>query len=295
MCLEKFSLTIWLLWQGTPVTDTSIFGKDLWQKVAVALVSAILAFIGSYVLAQMKRRDDAKKRLSYDTETWQGLIAVAKEITEKVKVLYNGLEIKDLYYIACSVENTGNTVIKKQQIRFEFPTSVEIVDHFFDPEPQPEIGVERLKRNGAANERKFSIGHLDKTQAVGFRFIVTSPELPELTLHPFNEEGNVEFTPRTVSVIADERYHVRVFVVLFILFTVVPPVFWVIPFQLGDAAAGIVRFGILLFMLPHIKPFARAVTQLILRGPAKRTVEARVSIRELKSVERLDVQTESKE
>lgn len=276
------------------VATNSVFSKETWEKIAIAVLSAVLAFIGSYLLSQIQRRSQPRKQLSYDTDVRKGLVTVQEEVKEKVKVLYSGQEITDLYYVACNIENTGTTVIKKEQIRFEFPADANILDHFFDPKVQPEFGVEPVTNGGLNHfERKFAIAHLEKNQKVGFRFILTSGEMPQVKLHPFNDEGDVEFIPRAVSVVADERFHIRSFAALFIMFTVLPPIFSGIPFGLGTFVASIVQLAIFFSMLPHIKPFAKTITELIVRTP-KRTVEAQLSIREAR-IERLDLQTESKD
>jgi len=67
--------------------DESLFTKDFWVKVTIAVISAILAFLSAYILAQLKQRKEPKKQLSYNVSIREGLVEVKKDVREKVKVL----------------------------------------------------------------------------------------------------------------------------------------------------------------------------------------------------------------
>ncbi len=144
-------------------TQSSFFEQEFWEKVTVALVSAVLAFIGSFILLQFQKRRESKKMLSYDTFIRKGLVEVEEDVKEKVKVLYEGNEIKDLYHVACNVQNTGNTVVTNQYLRFEFSVGTSIVDKYYDPEPERELAVEEsTDTNGSiriSQRIKVLIGH----------------------------------------------------------------------------------------------------------------------------------------
>lgn len=274
---------------------SSVFGADFWEKVTIALVAAVFGFTANYVLAQVKARKEPRKQLSYDSEVRKGLVTVEEKISEKIKVLYGGQEIRNLFHVACNLQNSGNTVVKNQYVRFDFGGDTTVVDEYVDPPPEPEVGVQTAPiANLAANEKRFLISHLEKEQRVGFRFIISADTAPKLALHPYNEEGNVEFLPRAVTVEADEMYHVSSFLRLVILFWILPPTLYVIPFGLGSDAAGLVRLGIIAVMLPHLKPFVSVVSHLVANLAMRRSIESRVQIVDLKQVDVLDITTESK-
>ena len=274
---------------GVGSSDTFL-SKDFWVKITIAVVSAALAFIGSYVLAQLKRRQEPKKQLSYDVSIRKGLFEIGSEIKDNVQVLYKNQVIEGLYHVACNVENTGNTVIKNQFIRFEFSQESRLLDCFLDPIPEKEIGVQEVENLSSGDSgKRYLIKHVERSQKVGFRFIVTAPSNVTLTLHPFNEEGGVDFVPRSISKIQEENFYIVRFITLYLIYELVPPVLLIIPFELGRLAAALVRFGILIVIFPTLKPFAVALTNLISRVSSRR-VASQVTIDEIKA-ETLNIHT----
>ncbi|NEQ26612.1 MAG: hypothetical protein F6K28_47810, partial [Microcoleus sp. SIO2G3] len=123
----------------------SFFNTALWQSIAVAVLSAVLAFITGYALAGISKKQGSGKKLSYSLLIENGLVKIEKNIREKVKVLYNSEEIENLYNISFNLENTGNAVVKAQEIRFEFPQEARILDFSFEPEPEQEMKAEKIE------------------------------------------------------------------------------------------------------------------------------------------------------
>lgn len=259
------------------------FSPDFWIKVTIALVSAILAFIGSYVLALQKQRKEPQKQLSYDTTIRKGLVEIESDIRDKVQVLYKNQKIEDLYHIACNIENTGNTVIKNQYIRFDLPADSNIVDYFFEPVPEREIGAQETDEGLNLNEKRYLIKHIERGQRVGFRFLLTSSKSVSIYLHPFNEEGNVAFVPRTISKAQDERYFVSRFVYLYFLYILIPPALYILPRDLGSMAAGLVRGAIVVAILPSVKPVANIIINIISRLSTSKAVEQSISIHDVRA------------
>ncbi|NTW59926.1 MAG: hypothetical protein HGA43_12265, partial [Nitrospirae bacterium] len=220
----------------------------------------------SFLLAVLKKRKEPRKQLSYDTQVTDSLVEVEHDLREKVRILYNDQEIADLYPVACEVQNTGNTIVKNQLVRFEFPEGSRIVDMSFDPQPEPELIIsEEPQADSKLHEKRFRLGHLEKGQYVGFRFLVSSPSPAHVRLHPFNEEGDVEFVPRKLARAEDERYAFTRFITLWILFLLLPRALSVIPFELGQMAAGVVRLALLVAIWPFLRPSASIISRCILR------------------------------
>jgi hypothetical protein len=89
------------------------------------------------------------------------------------------------------------------------------LDSSFEPIPEPEMKVEPISDIILKPyERKYKIGHIERNQGVGFRFTTTSSKDMQLELHPFNEGGDVEFIPRVVSKVADEKAKITRFITL---------------------------------------------------------------------------------
>ena len=233
-------------------------GGDFLEKIVIAIVTAIFTFLSISFLEYRKQKRKPKKQLSYDTEIKEDLVAVERNIKEKVKVLYSDQLIENLYHVACDVENTGNMVVKDHYIRFEFPKGTDIVDSFFEPTPEREINVEELQDPDLElHEKRYRIGHLECKQQVGYRFILTGSTRVDPKLHPFNEAGDVDFVHRSIRRISEEMDDITGFVTLFLLFLIIPPLFYIIPSELGSMAAGVVRLIIFIYMTQFIKPLQR--------------------------------------
>lgn len=267
---------------------TSLFSSaDFWEKFIYAILGAfltlIVTIISNYVNERRKLKFKVRKQLSYEISTKKDLVEGEKEIKDKVKVLYNNKIIENLYYVACDIENSGNTVIKNQYIRFEFPQDTKIIDPFFDPVPEPEIGLQEEK-NPELNtyELKYKIGHLECGQRVGYRFILTS-ENPVVApkLHPFNEEGDVILVSKSRSKSYEEKNDIVNFITLYLYMLILPSAFLIFG-SVGDFAANLIRLIILIYIYPFIKPFAKAIGELISgTNDRKARINSEISISEI--------------
>jgi hypothetical protein len=273
---------------ATSFNITSLFSSaDFWEKSIYTILGAVLTLIvtiiSNYVNERRKLKFRVRKQLSYEISTKKDLVEVEKEIKDKVKVLYNNKIIENLYYVACDIENSGNTVIKNQYIRFEFPQDTKIIDPFFDPVPEPEIGLQEEK-NPELNtyELKYKIGHLECGQQVGYRFILTS-ENPVVApkLHPFNEEGDVTLVSKSRSKSYEEKNDIVNFITLYLYMLILPSAFLIFG-SAGDFAANLIRLIILIYIYPFIKPFAKVVGELISGTNDRKTrINSEISISEI--------------
>jgi hypothetical protein len=247
--------------QNLPFLD-----KVFLQNLAIAVLSALLSFFGGYALSSIGRRRESKRQLSYSSMIETGLVNIEKEIKKKVEVLYDNRPVANLSNICFLVENTGNSVLKGQEIRFEFfPDSAKILDFYFDPKPLPEMKVEELTDARLKNsERKCRIGHLERGQSVGIRFLVTSESEIKLVPHPFNEDGDVDFISRTVNKALSQRDQIARFLSLLIMYFVVPPIFLLFPLSpFAEAIAGLVRLALLLALFRFIVPFSEVIAEIL--------------------------------
>lgn len=246
----------------------SFLNTTFWQNIVVTLMSAILAFIGGLALARMTGKKGSGKKLSYTLSIENGLIKVEKKVREKVKVFYESEEIENLYDVRFHLENTGDRVVKSQEIRFEFPDQTRILDFSFDPEPEPELGVAEITNAGLKSfEKKIQIGHLEKSQSVGVRFTATSAvdiKDEDIKPHPRNPEGDVEFESGTITKAISDKEQAAKFLSLCIFYIIVPPILSINPIY-GDLLAAILRFVILIQLFPLILPFSKIIADIMFR------------------------------
>lgn len=247
--------------------NSPFFDNAFWQSVAVSILSAVLAFLGGYALSGISRRSGSGKRLSYSSNVETGLINVEKNIKEKVTVLYENNPVANLSNIQFDIENTGNSVVKSQEVRFEFDPGTRILEFYFDPQPQPEMRVEKLFDQTLRDfERKCRIGHIERGQAIRIHFIVTSESEVNLKPHPYNEEGDVDFNSRATVKELGEREQVARFLSLLIMYFVIPPVFSLFSLSpFSGTIAGLAKLVILLALFRFIVPFSEVMAELVTR------------------------------
>jgi hypothetical protein len=241
--------------------------KSFLQNVAIAVLSAVLAFLSGYALASISKRSGSGKRLSYNLNIETGLVNVEKNVKQRVKVFYEGREIVNLSNIKIDIENTGNSFVKSEEIRFEFDPGTQILDFYFEPKPEdiPEMKVEKITDLSIREfERKCRIGHLEKKQELGVRFVVTSDSDIHLKLHSYNENGDVEFVSKTTTKTLSEREQVAKFLSLIVMYFIIPPVFSLFPLSfISESIAGLVRLVLLLALFRFIVPFSEVIAELI--------------------------------
>jgi len=239
------------------------FDKSFLQNVAVALLSAVLAFLSGYALAGIGKKTRSGKKLSYSINIESGLVNVEKNIKDKVKVTYEREEIVNLSNVKFELLNSGESVVKLQDIRFEFPETTRILDFYFDPQPQPEMKVEKIYDPSIKEfEKKCRIGHIEKDQQLGVRFIVTGDSEVSLIPHPFNENGDVEFISRSTAKTLSEKEQISRFLSLFVMYFLIPPIFSAFSY-IGELMSGVVRLTILLFLFRFIVPFSEVIADVI--------------------------------
>jgi hypothetical protein len=237
----------------------------LTEKILVAGASAILSLLTGYILYVVKESREPKKRLSYDLEVRHGLLGVEEQIAKDLSVSYKGRAAENITYVRCDVRNSGNTLIKDQFLRFDFGAQAQILDAYTDPVPPIEYDVEETDDlENVGSQRRYKIGHLEKRQDVGLRFVLSGTVQQEIIIIPFNEQGDVEVIPGSISRAADDRRLVERFIMFYILLILLPPLFRWIPGNLRDFALTALYILLVGAMVPLLLPFTRVVASAII-------------------------------
>jgi hypothetical protein len=174
--------------------------------------------------------------------------------------------------IRCRVVNTGNQLIRDENLRFSFPEETTILEAGFAPAPEPELRCSEAPADPSKpTERSFLVGHLEVGQEVSFEFMAAGPRAENWKVHPFNEAGGVEFQQREVTRIKDEQEHVRPFAVIatsLIIFSILIQSLEATGLFIYDFVASVGLLGQLILavmLIPHIMPMARLLHRLISR------------------------------
>lgn len=246
-------------------------GSNIVEQVALSAVSAFFGFACSYALGRIGARRDPRKEISWEAVLDRGVLAVGPEIRENVNIHYKGENVKDLAALTFRITNTGNRVVKNEEVRFAFSSGSRILDAYFEPTPEPELRAAFVDSSSeAALERKISIGHLEATQEVTARLIVAGQGDPEYKVHGFNEEGDVKFQRRDASRINQEQDHVVPFIVTLIFLIVLPPILesffgLTVLSEFSNVLTNVIRLILFIFIAPHILPVARLVRRITTR------------------------------
>jgi len=254
----------WEVWAQTPQPQNPTF-DPLTEKFLIAGASAILSLLTGYILFQIKENREPKKRLSYDVEVRRGLLGVEEQIAKHLSVSYKGRAAENITYVRCDIKNSGNTLIKDQFLRFDFGAEAQILDAYTDPTPPAEYSVAQVPDvEERTFQRRFKIGHLEKRQDVGLRFVLSGTIQQEIKIIPFNEEGDVEVTPGSISRAADDRKLIQRFILLYVLLSLLPPVFRWLPGFFRDFATSALYVLLVGAMIPLLLPFARVVASIMI-------------------------------
>ena len=230
------------------------------EKVVIAFISSILSLITGYILLQVKRRWDARKRLSYDLEI-RDVLGIDKVVAEHIKVTYKGQPSENITFVSCALHNTGNTVVKNQELTFDFGKKVKVLDANLNPTPRREIGVQEVFDDSlGVQEKKFSIKHLEKGQGVNFNFVISGTISGSVHVYPYNEAGDVEVLSGSVSKAQDDSKSLERFIIIFVLFLAIPPIFNTFPGEFSDLASSFAHLLLAAAMVPFLAASARVVS-----------------------------------
>jgi hypothetical protein len=256
-CLDCYSaIAAEQSWTSNPLTE----------KILLAIVGALLGFVSSYSLERLKRRREPHKRISWDASIQRALIEVSRSIKSKVRFLYEGAEVTSLAHIKCTVSNTGNRVVKDHEIRFPFPEGARLLEHYVNPKPEPELGVELLADElvDGKQQCRYRIAHLEREESVVFNFVTAGGDLGDWKPRSFNQEGDVDFQRRDVSIVKEDQEHLRPFLTISLLAIAIPPILESFNFgNISGLTLLITRIALLGALLPHVRPVIRVIERLI--------------------------------
>jgi hypothetical protein len=194
--------------------NQSLFNNDTYGKIISAIIGALIAFLANYLSTRRKEKKE-KKVLSYEITFNEAISRNESPIKEHISLTYRNNNIQNLTFISCVIKNTGQLVVKDEELRFEFAGSndTQILEYYLDPKPEPELGVVEITTRSKNKdlECKYKIGHLVKNQEVKFNFIVSGSS-PEIKIHDFNPSGDVIFNERGINRKLDQQEQVRKFV-----------------------------------------------------------------------------------
>jgi hypothetical protein len=188
--------------------------STIWNNnYTLAVFTAICGFIFAVAMQRIQDRRAPRKAISWDA-TIDRKQRVDKDDEDRIGISYNGVPVKDLVQVRIQVENTGNTLVRNEYVRFRMPKTAKILEVTTDPAPEPELGVAEDKDPALSpRERRYKIGHLEAGQSVGFHIATDGGDwLTWKDIHPHNEEGGVLFQRRDIARAKEDAEEVQPFI-----------------------------------------------------------------------------------
>ena len=247
------------------------FSNTLLGKAAIAVISALLSLITGYVLLYLKDRREPTKRISYNAEFRKGMLGLEERIAQDLSVTYKGMPAEHVSYVRCDVLNSGTSYVRDQSLRFEFPSTTEILDVTIDPAPPREVQLTKTNaETDGPYERSYSFQQLETSQKLTFHFVVRDKDSDQrLTVYGFNKDADVEVVKGDVQRVADDRNIVERLIFIALLTLFVPPIISFIPEPLGAMGVGIFYVVALIVAFPTF-PTAAKVAARYLTAPRSR-------------------------
>lgn len=184
---------------GITKTNSSLWSNDTYEKIALAFLAAFLVFISSYLLVRRKEKKE-KKELSYEITLNEAISKKESPIAKNISLRYKGTDVHNLTFISCNIKNSGELLIKDEELRFAFTGSkdTKLLEYYLDPIPEPELGVLEIEMDSNLLECKYKIAHLVKNSDISFYFIV-SGDSPQIKIHNLNPNGDTTFNEKTIN------------------------------------------------------------------------------------------------
>jgi hypothetical protein len=188
--------------------------STVWNgSYSLAVFTAICGFIVAVIAQRVQDRRNPRKAVSWDAEI-ERPARLGKGEDRRIGISYNGTSVKELFQVKIRVENTGNTLVKDEFIRFRMPEGATLLEMAPDPTPEQELGVSEDRNPTLSQmERRYKIGHLEAGQKVSFLIVTDGGAWSTWRdIHPYNAEGNVLFLQRDIARAKEDAEEVQPFI-----------------------------------------------------------------------------------
>lgn len=246
--------------------------SSVWNSAySLAVFTAILGFIAAVITQRFQDRRSPRKGISWDV-TIERPASLKKDDHNRIGISYNGRPVADLVQVRVLIENTGNTVVKNEYLRFELPSQATLLEMSPDPTPEPELGVEEvdeppfsrpLRPIDSQPDRIYRIGHFEAGQIVSFLIVTDGGAWNTWDdIHPYNEDGGVPFQQRDIARAREDAEEVLPFIRMVTAFLLLAILVSITPTPASYVLSGVALFPLVRIIIaaPRI---LRVVQQLL--------------------------------
>jgi hypothetical protein len=188
--------------------------SSVWSSAyTLAAFTAIFGFVFAVILQRIQDRRTPRKAISWDAEVERPARLKEGE-RARIGISYNGTRVENLFQVKIRIENSGNTVVKNEYLRFKMPEGARLLEMSPYPVPEQELRVEEVDVPALdPTQRRYKIGHLEAGQSVGFLIVTDGGAWPTWTdIHPHNDEGGVRFEQRDIARAKEDAESVQPFI-----------------------------------------------------------------------------------
>lgn len=144
-----------------------------------AIIGGIIGIIGTLLTIYFSKK---RLKVSYGKTSISSLMNVSDEIRDKIKIEYENESISNIYSFKVKIQNTGNAVVEKLPILFEFDTNTKILDVDIETIPQREFIIKKIDDN-KKSEIKYEIDFLNPNDQIFVSFLTADNESEYLKLY----------------------------------------------------------------------------------------------------------------
>ncbi|NOK62948.1 MAG: hypothetical protein GFH27_549293n345 [Chloroflexi bacterium AL-W] len=284
-------------------------------EIWAALISAVLAFpIGILVslIAQSTIDRRQKLQLMYERKSEQTFVLAKEELQDKISIIYQGREIKNLYFFNLRIVNSGRKTIRNQAFTCLFSENTQSIDPSFPRVttiPPREIDIVPSPHNINPNELRYTIIALGPGQSINIDFLTVNNKTSEFqVIFRNNDQEEVSFVEGNITSSPDLDWHLLRSILSLLLIVIIFQVASIVPVA-GSLVSIILILPLLLIFIRSVRPVLSAITRklnsqsdgVIINGGwaliAKELGGGSVHIENLanKDIIKLDVKAENKD
>jgi hypothetical protein len=242
--------------------DTKLFTDN--PEIVAAIIAAILAFplgILATYLTQVLLDRRQKVQLTYSKKIETPVILSKDEFSDKLRITYQNVQIRNIYFFNLRVANTGRKVIKNQAFTCLFSEGSNLIDPSFpriSTLPPREVGpITRDYQIQNSNEIRFVIENIGPGQVINIDFLTTGNKTSEFQAI-FRKDNDISIIEGDVSGIPDLEFHIQRLVAGVIIYWIIIQAFSLIPI-FGTAIGAIIGLPLIFGALRSLKPVISAL------------------------------------
>ena len=159
------------------------------KELLIVFVSVVFGGVITYILT---KHFHEKKSLAYEIITRSSLINISPKIEDKIKIEWDGAQLKNVSFFKVRLINDGNVAVKSQPILFSFELGSWVVDMQYVTKPNREFGnIKNISDESLPHEVKIIVDLINPKEEIEFSFLTVDTKTELLNVYAKSE--NLKF------------------------------------------------------------------------------------------------------